>query len=167
MPDVSEIMTTEVQAIEPQQTLAEAARLMRTLDVGALPVVSGDRLLGMVTDRDLVLRGVAEHLAPDDACVSDVMSSPPMWVTEDQDTTEVLRLMGERQVRRMPVINVDRELVGIVSLGDLALRQPAKVDAAVREISGPDTGPAGAVCPPVPTPVVEVQGAEGRPVEER
>jgi CBS domain-containing protein len=155
MPDVSEIMTTDVQVIEPQQTLAEAARLMRTLDIGALPVVGGDRLLGMVTDRDIVLRGVAECLAPEEACVSDVMSAPAVWVTEDQDTTEVLRLMGERQMRRMPVVNVDRQLVGIVALGDLALRQPAQVDEAMRGISLPDTGPAGPVVPPAGTPVAD------------
>lgn len=156
MPNVADIMTTDVQVIEPQQSIAEAARLMRHLDIGALPVCSGRQLLGMVTDRDIALRGVAEGLAPHEARVSEVMTTPAMWVTEDQDTTEVLRLMGERQVRRMPVIDVDKRLVGIVSLGDLALRQPAKVDEAVREISLPDTGPAAAVVPPVETPVVEV-----------
>lgn len=154
MPNVSEIMTTEVQVVEPQQTLAEAARLMKRLDIGSLPVCSGRLLLGMVTDRDIALRGVAEGLAPDEACVSDVMTTPAVWATEDQDTTEVLRLMGERQIRRVPVIDVDKHLVGIVSLGDLALRQPAHVDEAVREISLPDTGPAGAVEPPSETPVI-------------
>ncbi len=157
MPNVSEIMTTQVQVIEPQQTLAEAARLMRALDIGALPVCSGRLLVGMVTDRDIALRGVAEGLAPEQACVSDVMTSPAVWVTEDQDTQEVMRLMGQQQIRRMPVINLDKELVGIVSLGDLAVRAPDHVDEAMREISLPDTGPTGEVIRPAQTPVVEVQ----------
>lgn len=145
MPNVSEIMTTDVQMIGPQETLQLAAQLMDQLDVGSLPVCDGKRLLGMVTDRDITVRGTAAGLAPDEACVSDVMTAGTEWCTEDQDTEEVMRLMGEAQVRRMPVINVDRELVGIVSISDLATRQPGHIDKAVREISEPsepDGGPA-------------------------
>jgi CBS domain-containing protein len=137
MPNVAEIMTTDVQVIGPQETLQLAAQLMDQLDVGSLPVCDGRRLLGMVTDRDITVRGTAAGLAPDEACVSDVMSTGTEWCTEDQDTEEVMRQMGYAQVRRLPVINLDRELVGIVSIGDLATRQPGPVDQAVREISEP------------------------------
>ena len=137
MPNVSEIMSIDVQLIEPQDSLRAAAQAMADLDVGALPVTSGRRLLGMVTDRDIVIRGVAMGLGPDSGCVSHVMTDEVQLSTEDQDTEEVLRLMGDSQVRRLPVINVDRELVGIVSIGDLATRQSGDVDKAVREISEP------------------------------
>ena len=145
MPYVSEIMSTDVQVIGPQETLQLAAQLMDQLDVGSLPVCDGRRLLGMVTDRDITVRGTAAGLAPDEACVSDVMTTGTEWCTEDQDTEEVMRQMGQAQVRRLPVVNVERELVGIVSLGDLATRQPGHIDQAVRQISEPgeaDGGPA-------------------------
>jgi CBS domain-containing protein len=134
---VSEIMSTDVQVVEPQETLRRAARLMQELDVGALPVCDGERLLGMLTDRDITVRGVAEGLDPEEACVSDVMTEGVEFCTEDQDSAEVMRLMGDRQVRRLPVVDRDQKLVGIVSLADLALRQDAHIDRAVREISEP------------------------------
>jgi CBS domain-containing protein len=137
MPNVSEIMSIDVQVIQPQETLRHAAQLMQDLDVGALPVCQGKLLLGMVTDRDIAVRGVAAGLKPDEGCVSDVMTQNAQWCTADQDTEEVLRQMGQAQVRRLPVINTDKELVGIVSIGDLALRQPGSVDDAVRDISEP------------------------------
>jgi len=143
--NVSEIMTTDVQMVGPQESLQHAAQLMDQLNVGALPVCDGRRLLGMVTDRDITVRGTAAGLAPEQACVSDVMTVGTEWCTEDQDTEEVMRVMGEAQVRRLPVINADREVVGIVSLGDLATKQPGHIDGAVREISTPsepDGGPA-------------------------
>ncbi|MCK7500845.1 MAG: CBS domain-containing protein [Comamonadaceae bacterium] len=119
MTTVSEIMTTDVQVIEPDETLQRAAQIMQDLDVGALPVCSGRQLLGMVTDRDITVRGVASGLSPTSACVSDVMTQEAQSCGVDQDTDEVMRLMGELQVRRMPVVDADRQLVGIVSLGDL------------------------------------------------
>jgi CBS-domain-containing membrane protein len=137
MPNVSEIMSIDVQVIEPQDTLRRAAQLMQQLDVGALPVCNGEQLLGMITDRDITVRGVADGLDTDEACVSDVMSGDVQFCTEDQDAQDVMRMMGDKQVRRMPVLDVDKRLVGIVSLGDMALRQPGHVDQAVREISEP------------------------------
>ena len=137
MPTVNEIMSTDVQVIEPEATLRRAAQLMQQLDVGALPVCRGTKLLGMVTDKDITIRGVAAGLAPDSACVADVMTESLQFCTEDQDTEEVMRIMGEAQVRRLPVINMNKELVGIVSLGDLALRQAGHIDEAVRQISEP------------------------------
>lgn len=137
MPNVSEVMSSDVQVVEPQETLQRAAQLMQDLDVGVLPVCEGKRLLGMVTDRDIAVRGVAAGLKPSEACVSDVMTANAECVTEDQDAEEVKRLMGEAQVRRMPVVDADRQIVGIVSLSDLALRDAGDIDATVREISEP------------------------------
>ncbi len=137
MPTVNEIMSTDVQLVAPEATLQRAAQLMQELDVGALPVCRGNVLVGMVTDRDIAIRGVAAGLAPDTARVSDVMTDDLQFCTEDQDTEEVMRTMGNAQVRRLPVVNIDKELVGIVSLSDLALRQAGHIDKAVREISEP------------------------------
>ena len=137
MPIVQEIMSTDVRVIEPADTLRKAAQLMLELDVGALPVCLDGKLLGMVTDRDITIRGVAAGLPPERALVSDVMTQDLQFCTEDQDTEDVMRTMGIAQVRRLPVINIDKELVGIVSLGDMALRQPGPVDQTVREISEP------------------------------
>ena len=137
MPTVNEIMSTDVKLIEPNATLRRAAQLMQELDVGALPVCRGNVLVGMVTDRDITIRGVAAGLSPDTARVSEVMTDELQFCTVDQDTEEVMRTMGDAQVRRLPVVNLDKELVGIVSIGDLALRQSGHIDKAVREISAP------------------------------
>lgn len=137
MPTVNEIMSTDVKLVEPGATLRCAAQLMQQLDVGALPVCRGNVLLGMVTDRDIVVRGIAAGLAPDTALVSDVMTDALQFCTADQDTEEVMRTMGDAQVRRLPVVNLDKELVGIVSIGDLAKRQAGHIDQTMREISEP------------------------------
>ena len=138
MPRVAEIMSTDVTVIEPQQSLRAAAELMRDLDVGALPVCNGRRLLGMLTDRDIAIRAVAEGLAPDSTCVSDVMTPDVEYCTDDQDVETVMAQMGDRQLRRLPVVDGDHRLVGIVSLGDMATRQDADIDETVRAISEPD-----------------------------
>lgn len=137
MTTVSQIMTTDVQTIGPQETLQRAAQLMDRLNVGSLPVCNGSRLLGIVTDRDLTVRGAAAGMTPQSACVSDVMSKQPIWCLETQDTSEVLRRMGEEQVRRLPVLSLAGEIVGIVSLGDLATRQSVDTDRALHDISSP------------------------------
>ena len=138
MTRVAEIMSTDVTVVEPQQSLRAAAELMRDLDVGALPVCNGRRLLGMLTDRDIAVRAVAEGLAPDATCVSDVMTPDIAYCTDDQDVETVMQQMGDRQLRRLPVVDVDHRLVGIVSLGDMATRQDGDVDETVRAISEPD-----------------------------
>ena len=137
MPIVNEIMSTEVQMIAPEATLREAAQMMREQDVGALPVCQGKTLLGMVTDRDIAVRGVAAGLLPDIASVADVMTKSLEFCTEDQDTEAVMQTMGYAQVWRLPVVNMAGELVGIVSIADMARRQPRPVDQAVRDISEP------------------------------
>lgn len=141
MTSVADIMSTDVKTIEPQQSLRAAAQLMKQLDVGALPVCDGSRLLGMLTDRDIALRAVAQGLAPDSACVSDVMTPDVAWCAEDDDTDTVMKQMGERQIRRLPVLDKSHRLVGIVALGDLATRQSKPVDETVREISEPGSSP--------------------------
>lgn len=147
MTSVSKIMTTDVQTIGPEETVQRAAQLMDRLNVGSLPVCNGRRLLGIVTDRDITVRATAAGLAPQSACVSDVMSKQPIWCLQSQDTSAVLIRMGEEQVRRLPVLDMEGEIVGIVSLGDLATRQSADTERALRNISlpsEPDGGPQNA-----------------------
>ncbi len=140
MTRIADIMSTDVRTIQPQESLRRAAQCMRELDVGALPVCDGERLLGMLTDRDIAMRAVADGLNPDQACVSDIMSPEVTTCSAEQDAEAAERLMGEQQLRRLPVIDADRRLVGIVSLGDLAVRQSGHIDQAVREISQPGRG---------------------------
>jgi CBS domain-containing protein len=137
MSKIADIMSTDVRTVQPQDSLRRAAQCMQELDVGALPVCDGERLLGMVTDRDIAVRAIADGLNPDEACVSDIMTPDVAFCTTEQDAEEAKRLMGARQVRRLPVVDDNRRLVGIVSLGDLATRQSGHIDRAVREISEP------------------------------
>lgn len=141
MASIADIMSTDVRTIQPQESLRRAAQCMRELDVGALPVCDGERLLGMLTDRDIVVRALADGLDPDQACVSDVMSPELEYCTADDDSEDAKRLMGARQLRRLPVVDKHRRLVGIVSLGDLAVRETGHIDQALRDISQPDRQP--------------------------
>ncbi|MEO7335558.1 MAG: CBS domain-containing protein [Caldimonas sp.] len=138
MTQVKEIMTRSVEMIQRDDTLQHAAERMRTLDIGALPVGDGKALAGMVTDRDIVIRGVAAGMIPQEALVSDVMTEDLRCCMEDDTVEQALAEMGEQQVRRLPVLNASREIVGIVALGDLATRQGGHTDEALREISAPD-----------------------------
>lgn len=116
---VSECMTRDVRIAEPGQTLQEAAKLMAELDAGILPVHEGDRLVGMITDRDIAIRAVATGKGPDTK-VNEIMSPEVKYCFEHEDVAEVLRNMGDIQVRRLPVLNSQKRLVGIISIGDLA-----------------------------------------------
>ncbi|HYD87485.1 MAG TPA: CBS domain-containing protein [Vitreimonas sp.] len=116
---IRDVMTPDVRTINPDATIREAARLMAEADVGALPVASGDRLAGMVTDRDIVIRGVAIGKGVD-ATVGEVMSHEVLYCREDDDVADVCENMSDIQVRRLPVVNADKRLVGIVSLADIA-----------------------------------------------
>jgi CBS domain-containing protein len=144
MPTVSQIMSTDVQCVEPQHTLQQAAQLMDRLNVGSLPVVQDRKLLGMVTDRDITVRGTAAGLAPGSTRIGDVMTERACSCQADESIEEVQRLMGDAQVRRVPVVDKDGAVIGIVSLGDLATRQPTSVDETVREISTPSEADGGA-----------------------
>jgi CBS domain-containing protein len=119
---VSEVMTRGVECIAPDSTLQEAAQKMKSLDVGPMPVCDHDRLAGMLTDRDIAVRAVAEGRDPKSTRVRDVMTPEVLYVFEDQDVREAARLMQEKQVRRLLVLNRDRRLTGIVSLGDVAVQ---------------------------------------------
>ena len=134
---VAEAMTRDVRLIEPNQTIRDAARLMAEMDAGIMPVREGDRLVGMITDRDIAVRAVAQGRGPDTA-VREVMTDEVKYCFEDDDTNDVARNMADIQVRRLPVLTRDKRLVGILSLGDLAVSdQTAKVGAAVAGISQP------------------------------
>ena len=119
---VSEAMTRDVRVSSPNQTIQEAARMMAEIDAGVLPVGDDDRLVGMITDRDIAVRAVGMGKGPQTA-IREVMSSEVKYCFEDEDTQEVARNMASQQLRRLPVVNRDKRLVGILSLGDLAVMQ--------------------------------------------
>lgn len=139
MQTVAQIMTRDVEVLSPQDNLRHAAEIMRDRDIGALPVCDGKRLLGMLTDRDITVRGVAAGRSAQDTVVSDLMSGEVMWCYDDQTVDEVLQKMGDAQIRRIPVIDHNMQLVGIVALGDLAKQHESNVDDALAEISMPGT----------------------------
>ena len=116
---ISDVMTREVATVRADQTAQEAANFMLQGDAGSIPVIDGDRLIGMITDRDIAVRGVAKGHGPETA-VRDLMTSGLICAREDDDIDEVAAKMSEAQVRRLPVIDSSENLVGIVSLGDLA-----------------------------------------------
>ena len=122
MTSVSQAMTRGVRTISPQDSLVMAAQAMDELNVGSLPVCDGQRLMGIVTDRDIVTRGVAQGCAIDQAKVSDVMSHNVQWCFEDQSVEEVADRMSQVQIRRVPVLDRDQQLVGMLSLGDMATK---------------------------------------------
>jgi CBS domain-containing protein len=119
---LKEIMTSTVDVISRDAKAAEAALEMKYLDIGAMPVCDGDRLCGMVTDRDLVVRVVAKGLDPKQVHVSDATSSEVFFCYEDEDLEKASQVMSQKQIRRLPILSRAKKLVGIVSLGDLAVR---------------------------------------------
>ena len=137
MQTVSEVMTRNVEVIAPEETLQRAAQLMDELNVGALPVCDGEELVGMITDRDITVRATAAGMEPSQHRVSEVMTAQTRWCTEDQSTDEVMRQMGDVQIRRLPVLDAQHRVVGIVSLGDLATRVSQHTDEVLRDVSWP------------------------------
>jgi CBS domain-containing protein len=134
---VSEVMTRDVQLIEPTQSIREAARLMAEMDAGIVPVREGDRLVGMITDRDIAVRAVAEGKGPDTP-IREVMTDDVKYCYEDDDTGDVARNMADIQVRRLPVLTREKRLVGIISLGDMTMSDgSSRVGEAVAGISQP------------------------------
>lgn len=133
---LSEIMSPDVRCISPDSTLMEAAGVMRDLDVGAVPVCDHDRLVGMLTDRDLALRAVADGRDPGRTSVRDTMSEGIVYAYDDQPVEEAAHLMEEKRIRRLPVLNRDKRMVGIVSLGDLAVNaKPTLSGHTLKEVS--------------------------------
>jgi CBS domain-containing protein len=118
---IREIMTPDAQCIRPDETLVDAASLMRQLDVGVLPVCDEGEVVGMITDRDIAIRAVADARHPVTTMVREVMSPGTIVVYDDQEVSEAVHIMEQHQIRRAPVMNREDRLVGIVSLGDIAV----------------------------------------------
>jgi CBS domain-containing protein len=119
---IRDIETHHPQTIRPDCTLIEAAQMMKQMDIGALPVCEGERLVGMITDRDITVRGLGQGCNPHLTRVQQIMTRQIIYCGEDQDVKEVARLMEQKQIRRLPVLDENKRLCGIVSLGDLAVR---------------------------------------------
>ena len=132
---VNAAMTRDVRLVKPDQSIRDAAKLMAEIDAGAIPVTENERLVGMITDRDITIRAVAQGKSPETK-IRDVMSDGILYCFDDQELDEVERNMGENQVRRLPVVDRDKRLVGILSLGDLASKDDAKsVGKTVSQVS--------------------------------
>lgn len=126
---VSDVMHPGVHWVEPGTPIIEIARLMRDQDIGSLPVGENDRLVGMVTDRDIVCRGVAQGFDCSTMAARDVMSSGIIYCRDNEEIDDAVRIMEQHQIRRLPVINDDKRMVGILSLGDIS-------HAASQQLSG-------------------------------
>ncbi len=137
---IAEVMTRDPQVITADFVLKDAARKMRELDVGMLPVRSGDRLVGMLTDRDITIRATAEGRDPTATKVSEVMTPDVLYCFEDEDISEAARVMQQKQIRRLPILNRHKRLVGIISLGDVAVHatgQREVIGKTIKEVSEP------------------------------
>jgi CBS domain-containing protein len=134
-----DVMTRNVEIVDPNANLQEAAGLMKTLDVGSLPVCDGNRVHGVLTDRDITIRAVAEGRDPRQTPVREIMSTDLIYCFEDQAVEEAALLMEEHQIRRLPIMSRDKRLVGIVALGDLAVEvdDEALVGEVLESISEP------------------------------
>lgn len=132
---VRELMSGGVEVITPETSIQEAARKMRDANLGALPVTEDDLLLGMVTDRDIVVRGIAEGHA--DGIVRDVLTDDVYFCFEEDDVDDAADLMADRQVRRLPVLNADKRLIGMLALADISRTDVDAGGAALGDISQP------------------------------
>jgi len=130
---ISEVMTRDVQTVRPDQPVQEAASFMLSADAGSIPVTDGERLIGMITDRDIAVRGVAKGYGPDTP-VRELMTDEVICVREEDDVEDVASRMSSAQVRRLPVIDGDERLCGIVSLGDLS--RDGDGDSAAQALEG-------------------------------
>ena len=136
---ISEIMTRDPELIEPTSSIRDAARRMKNEDIGALPIGENDRLIGMVTDRDIAIRAVAEDRDPSSTTVRDVMSEKIYYCFEDDDIEDAARCMAENRVRRLPILNRDKRLTGIVSLADIAQTGEECEKTALEGVSEPSS----------------------------
>jgi CBS domain-containing protein len=138
MKTVKDIMTSGAICVGPNENLTEAARMMGELDVGALPICDNDRLAGMITDRDITVRAVGQGRDPQTTKVRDAMSEGIVFIYEDQDVEEAARIFETKKIRRLPVLNRAKRMVGIVSLGDLAVNGGTSISGeALKEVSEP------------------------------
>lgn len=137
---VSECMTRDVELVTPEMKIKDVAKKMRDGDFGIVPVQRNDKLIGMLTDRDIVTRCVADGLDLEKALVEEVMSNKVLYCFEDQEVEIVMKNLGENQIRRLPVVNRDKKLVGIVSLGDLTKDRrldPDRLKKSMEEMAEP------------------------------
>ena len=135
---IEEIMTRNVSSISPLESIRAAAQLMAETDAGSLPVCENKKLVGLITDRDIVVRGVLQGDRPDDIEVGRIMSTDVQTCFEDQSVEEVMQKMADSQIRRIPVLDhLSQELIGIVSLGDLAVEHSAQIDETMAQIALP------------------------------
>jgi CBS domain-containing protein len=136
---IKEVMTRDVEVIRPDDSIQEAARKMKDLDVGAIPVCDGERLVGMITDRDITIRATAEGRDPSDTTAQETMTSEIYYCFENQNIEDAALLMMEKQIRRLPILDDNKKLVGIVSLGDVAedIEDNEIAGATLEEISRP------------------------------
>ena len=134
---VRDVMTPNPECVSEKDSIRDAARIMKDQDTGVVPVVDGRKIIGLITDRDIVVRGLAEGKNLEDCRVNELMTKSVRSVREDADVNEVLNLMSKAEIRRVPVVNGSDELVGIVSIGDIAsdAGQPGKVGRAMEDIS--------------------------------
>jgi CBS domain-containing protein len=134
---VRDVMTHEVRLVRPQETIQRAASMMAEIDAGLLPVTDDERLIGMITDRDIAVRAIAQGLGPD-TLVRDVMTADVKYCFDDEDAEDIAENMGDIQVRRLPVVNREKRLVRIISLGDIACtHESPAVGHALSGISEP------------------------------
>jgi CBS domain-containing protein len=134
---VQQIMTPTVCIADPNMTIRDAAKCMRAENVGALPVGENDRLIGMVTDRDIAVRAVAEARSPGNTTVREVMSEGICYCFSDDDAEAAAQIMATHQVRRLPVLNRDKRLVGVIALADLGRAEDEAAQGALKDISQP------------------------------
>jgi len=134
---VQEIMQTAIRIADANMTLRDAARSMRADNIGAMPVSDNGRLVGIVTDRDIVIRAIAEERSPENTSVREVMSEGVCYCFEDNSLYEAAEVMAEHQVRRLPVINREKQLVGFITLADLGRSEENAAQDALRGISEP------------------------------
>lgn len=136
MTQIRDVMSKDFKFISPETSVQQAAQMMRDLDIGFLPVAENDRMIGMVTDRDIAVRSVAEAQNPSSAPVGEVMTPKTYYCYDDQGVDEICDNMAEIKVRRLPVVNREKRLVGIVSLGDVSQQcHRAKTGDALQEIT--------------------------------
>jgi len=136
---IKDIMTPDVEVVSPDATLTEAAEKMSQLDIGPLPVCDGERLVGMLTDRDITVRATAKGSDPNITTVGEVMTPEVVYCFEDHDVETAAQMMEKHQIRRVPVLNRDKRLIGMVSLGDLAVstRNKKLAGETLRHVSEP------------------------------
>lgn len=135
---VKEVMTEGVACARPADSIALAAERMRDLNVGALPVCGEDRLVGIITDRDITVRAIAEGCSPDQITVNDCMTPEITWCFDDEDVSDAACLMEDQQIRRLAVLDHDKRLVGMLSLGDLAVKADGQLSSeALERVSEP------------------------------